>query len=53
MGAGGGWVTSHPRAVGDAGSQRLAGRGGLRFGGGGGLGRVGKRVGPGGLKGLL
>lgn len=46
-------VAPHPRAVGDAGSQRLAGRGGFRFGRGRGLGCVGERVGPGGLQGLI
>lgn len=46
-------VASHPGAVGDAGCQRLAGRGGLGLGRGGGLRCIGEGVGPGGLQRLL
>lgn len=52
-GNGKGRVAPHPGAVGDAGGQRLAWGGGLRFRGGGSLVRVGEWVGPGGLQGLL
>lgn len=48
-----GRVPSHPGAVGDAGCQRLDGRGRLRSGGAGGFSCVRKGIGPGGLQGLL
>lgn len=46
-------MAPYTRTVRKAGGQRLAGCGGLRFRGGGGLDCVGKGVGPGGLQGLL
>lgn len=46
-------MASHPGAVGNRRSQRLAGCVGLRFGSGGALGCVREGVGPGGLQGLL